>query len=68
MVVAMIALVDANAPHFDAGELLHLGDDRAEGVSIVGIAMQRVRFSAVLALALPTHLSGPRERDREDFL
>jgi hypothetical protein len=42
MVMAAIALVDVDAAGLDAGQLLDLGDDRAEGVAVEGIAVQRL--------------------------
>jgi len=104
VVVAAIPLVDMDAPDLDAGQFLHLGDDRAEGVAVIRVAvqglgveheltalglgdwgrygdlaaeligcpsltftdaldlrgMQAVELPATLALALPTHLIGPR--------
>ena len=43
------ALVDVDAPDLDAGELLHLGDDRSEGVAIIGVAVQRLGMEHELA-------------------
>jgi hypothetical protein len=40
--VAAIALVDVDAVDLDTGELLHRGDHRAEGVAVIGIAVQEL--------------------------
>ena len=40
MIMASIALVDMDVAGLDAGELLHLRDEKAEGVAIVPIALQ----------------------------
>jgi hypothetical protein len=47
MVVATIALVDVDVVGLDAGQLLDRGDDRAEGVAVERIAMQRLRMQHV---------------------
>src|SRR4051794_1784169 len=44
VVVAAIAPVDVNAAGLDARQLLDRGDDRAEGVPVVRIAVQRLRM------------------------
>ena len=61
MVVAAIPLVDMDAAGLDAGQRLDPGDDRAEGMPVEGIAVQRLRMQHELAaLGL-----GRRRRDRD---
>ena len=49
VVVTAIALVDMDAAGLDAGESFHLGHDRAEGMAVEGIAVQRFGVEHELA-------------------
>ena len=49
MGVLAIALVDMDAADFEAGQFLHLGDNRAEGVTVIGVAVQRLGVEHELA-------------------
>ena len=61
VVVAAVALVDVDAPNLDAGQLLHLGDNGAEGVAVVGIAVQRLGVEHELATLGLGHGCGDRD-------
>ena len=49
MVVASITLVEVDAAGLDAGELLHLGNDGAECMAVVRVAVQRLGMEHELA-------------------
>ena len=44
-----ITLIDMDAPGLDARELLHVGDEGAEGMAVEGIAVQRLGMQHKLA-------------------
>ena len=49
VVVASIALIDVDTADLNAGELLHLGDDVAESVSVIGVTVQSLGVEHELA-------------------
>ena len=70
------ALVDVDTTDLDAGQLCHVGDHRAEGVAVIGVAVQRLGMEHELA-ALGfgdrggdgdlAAVYGPRPRCKIDF-
>ena len=49
VIVAAIPLVDVDAAGLDAGEFFQIGDDGAQRVAVIGIAMERLGMEDELA-------------------